>query len=79
MRLSQFIFTNLESILAEWESFASTILPESKFDKIALRDAAGEILKAIANDIETAQTASQQATTFVVRLPRHGIDPYPTR
>jgi len=61
MRLSQFILSNLESILAEWESFASTILPESKFDKIALRDAAGEILKAIANDIETAQTASQQA------------------
>jgi len=61
MRLSQFILSNLESILAEWESFASTIFPESKFDKIALRDAAGEILKAIANDIETAQTASQQA------------------
>jgi signal transduction histidine kinase len=61
MRLSQFIFSNLEEILTEWESFASTILPESKFEKIALRDAAGEILKAIANDIETAQTASQQA------------------
>jgi signal transduction histidine kinase len=61
MRLSQFILSNLESILAEWESFASTIFPESKFDKIALRDAAGEILKAIANDIETAQTSSQQA------------------
>ena len=61
MRLSQFILSNLESILAEWESFASTILPESKFDKIALRDAAEEILKAIANDIETTQTASQQA------------------
>jgi signal transduction histidine kinase len=61
MRLSQFILSNLESILAEWESFASTIFPESKFDKIALRDAAGEILKAIANDIETALTASQLA------------------
>jgi signal transduction histidine kinase len=61
MRLSQFILSNLESILAEWESFARTILPESKFDKITLRDAAGEILKAIANDIETTQTASQQA------------------
>lgn len=41
MRLSQFILSNLESILAEWESFASTIFPESKFDKIALRDAGG--------------------------------------
>jgi signal transduction histidine kinase len=60
MRLSQFILSNLESILAEWESFAGTILPESKLDKIALRDAAQEILKAIANDMETAQTASQQ-------------------
>jgi signal transduction histidine kinase len=61
MRLSQFILSNLESILEEWESFANTILPESKFDKITLRDAAGEILKAIASDIETAQTASEQA------------------
>jgi len=51
MRLSQFILSNLESILAEWESFAGTMLPVSKFDKIALRDAAEEILKAIANDI----------------------------
>ena len=60
MRLSQFILTNLEEILTEWESFASTVIPESKLDKIALRDSAEEILKAIANDMETAQTASQQ-------------------
>ena len=74
MRLSQFILSNLESIIAEWESFAGTVLPASKFDKIALRDAAEEILKAIANDIETTQTASQQAEKSKGRGVRTGED-----
>ena len=30
MRLSKFILSNLEEILSEWESFASTVLPENK-------------------------------------------------
>ena len=74
MRLAEFILTNLDSILAEWESFASTILPESKFDKIALRDEAEEILKAIANDMETAQTASAQAEKSQGHAPAHKGD-----
>ena len=61
MRLSKFILSNLEEILSEWESFASTVLPENKFENLVLRDEAEEILKAIAIDMETAQTTSEQA------------------
>ena len=60
MRLSKFITSNLEEILIEWESFARTVLPESKFNKLELRDAAEQILTAIAKDMETAQTNLEQ-------------------
>ena len=61
MRLSEFILSNMEEILAEWESFAGTILRAKDIDKLVLRDHAPEILKAIALDMETAQTDSEQA------------------
>ena len=35
MRLSKFILSNLEEILTEWESFASTVFPENQFDRAA--------------------------------------------
>ena len=60
MRLSKFIMTNLEEIVTEWESFASTVLPEKQLDRAALRDDAAQILSTIAQDMETPQTASQQ-------------------
>ena len=68
--VSQFILSNLEVIRAEWESFASTVLPKSNFDQLALRDEADEILKTIANDMETPQTASEQAEKSKGRGPR---------
>ena len=61
MRLSEFILSNMNEILAEWESFAGAILPAADFDKLALRDHAPEILKAIALDMETTQTDLEQA------------------
>ena len=67
MRLSEFIVLNLEPILTQWESFAATISPNSKFTKIVLRNAAGEILRAIAQDMETAQSASEQVEKFTGR------------
>src|SRR5919106_3472631 len=69
MRLSQFILSNLESILTEWESFARSVLPESS-DKLALRDEAEAMLKTIAQDMETPQTATQQAEKSKGRGPR---------
>jgi signal transduction histidine kinase len=61
MRLSKFILSNIEQILQEWESFASTLLPEKHFAQTTLRDNAAEILAAIAKDMETPQTSAQQA------------------
>ena len=61
MRLSEFILSNMNEILAEWESFAGAILPATNLDKLALRDHAPEILKAIALDMETTQTDFEQA------------------
>jgi hypothetical protein len=61
VRLSQFIISNLEEILTEWESFASTLLPGKQFDKAMLPDDAAEMLKTIAQNIETPQTEAQQA------------------
>jgi len=60
MRLSKFIMTNLEEVVTEWESFASTVLPEKQFDSAALRNDAAQILSTIARDMEKPQTASQQ-------------------
>ena len=61
MRLSEFILSNMNEILAEWESFAGAILPAADLDKLALRDHEPEILKAIALDMETTQTDLEQA------------------
>jgi signal transduction histidine kinase len=58
--LSEFIISNLDSILSEWDSFAATIVPGHDLDKIALRDHAKEILQNIATDMETAQSSAEQ-------------------
>lgn len=55
MKLSVFILSNLEDILREWESFASTLEPLRDADKVELRDHAAAVLKVIATDLETAQ------------------------
>lgn len=74
MRLSQFILSNLEAILTEWESFASTVLPGKEFDKAMLRNDAAEILKTIAKDMETSQTAAQQTVKSKGRGPKTAQD-----
>lgn len=62
MRLSKFITENIEEIIAEWESFARTILPAAEtMDSLTLRDHAKLILKAAAKDIETDQTDREQS------------------
>lgn len=55
MKLSVFILSNLEDILQEWESFASTLEPLQDANKAELRDHAAAVLKVIATDLETAQ------------------------
>src|SRR5678815_1532298 len=61
MRLAQFITEHLEEILVEWEAFASSLLsPGQVMTSLALRDHATQVLKAIAEDIESNQTDLEQ-------------------
>jgi signal transduction histidine kinase len=74
VRLSKFILSNLEEILKEWESFASTVLPGKQFDKAMLRNDAAEILKTIAGEMETPQTEAQQTAKSKGRAPTKAQD-----
>ena len=60
MRLSEFIIDNLESILQSWEDFAGTIPGTRSMDIEALRDHAEAMLRVIAADLRTEQSAEQQ-------------------
>jgi signal transduction histidine kinase len=61
MRLSEFILGNIEPIVQEWEDFARSLGTAGKLlDDAALRDHAELMLRAIAADLATAQTARQQ-------------------
>ncbi|RON53096.1 sensor histidine kinase [Pseudomonas frederiksbergensis] len=61
MRLSDFIIKNLEPILQAWEDFARTIeIPGEALDSKALRDHAEQMLRAIAIDLCTYQSAQEQ-------------------
>src|SRR5438477_1585376 len=61
MRLADFILANTEPILMEWEAFARSISAGSKMEALALRDHAGDILRATARDMVSSQTAAQQS------------------
>ena len=62
MRLADFIETNMEEILSDWEGFARTLLPAAGgLGVSALRDHAEQILHAVAQDLRKNQTRSEQA------------------
>ena len=62
MRLADFIVSNREPIMAEWEAFARTCAPASgSMDVAALRDHANEMLTVIAADLRTPQTGREQS------------------
>ncbi|MFO0849359.1 MAG: sensor histidine kinase [Gemmataceae bacterium] len=62
MRLADFIRHQMESILADWEAFAGTLLPAAAgLTPLALRDHAQQILEAVADDLTTSQTREEQA------------------
>ncbi len=63
MRLSEFIREHADQILATWDEFAATVAHGGKeLDQKALRDHAGQILLAIAADLEQPQSDAQQIT-----------------
>lgn len=60
--LSRFIVLNSEEIIFEWAEFARTLCPAGgTMDLDQRRDHVAGMLKAIAADLETAQTRGQQA------------------
>lgn len=62
MRLSTFIETNLEEILAEWDNFAKTLLSgEDRSNAYLLRDHAREVLMELTADMKTKQSPQQQS------------------
>ena len=61
MRLADFIQSNVEPILAEWEVFARSMGAGEHLDRLRLRDHAGEILKATARDMMSTQSGLQRA------------------
>jgi signal transduction histidine kinase len=61
MRMSEFLLENIEPILAEWEEFARTIQPDKPDrSRVQLLDHAREMLVAIAHDMETEQSPTEQ-------------------
>lgn len=61
MRLPDFILANVEPILEEWESFARSIWPGPAASPLILRDHAADMLRAVAADMKSSQTDTQQA------------------
>lgn len=61
MRLAEFITSDLERILLQWEEFAATNVPAARWmGTLELRDHAQAILHAIAADLSRPQTAAAQ-------------------
>ncbi len=61
MRLAAFIRANLNLVAKEWETFAKTLTPAAEnMSPLALRDHIKEILAFIVDDIESAQSDSEQ-------------------
>ena len=72
MRLADFILSNLEAILAEWEAFARGIAPGANMDSLALRDHAADILLATAHDMGSTQSATERSAKSKGRRPADG-------
>jgi hypothetical protein len=61
IRLSEFIRTNAEKIISEWETFAKTLVSESStMTPLALRNHIEQILQFISADMDSAQTGPEQ-------------------
>jgi hypothetical protein len=56
VRLADFILSDMQAIVAAWETFARTLPAARGMETLALRDHAEPILQAIAADLKTAQT-----------------------
>ncbi|MFD2365080.1 ATP-binding protein [Pseudoduganella sp. GCM10020061] len=74
MRLADFILSQTESILEEWEEFARTMQPAAaSMTTKALRNHASQMLKSIAHDLRTTQSLSEEIAKS------HGLGPWTTQ
>lgn len=74
MRLGDFITSNMEAILAEWDAFARTVVPPAMtMDGKALRNHAQQMLQEIVLDLSNAQSeqARRQKSLGTGRLLPH--------
>ena len=62
MRLSDFIRASIEPILAEWDSFARTLVPAREVSREGVPDYVREILLGIADDLDSPESPSGQLT-----------------
>lgn len=70
MRLAEFILSHREAILADWEAFATTLLPAAEgMTRLSLRDHAPQILAAVAKDLTEPQTRAEQHEKSLGRAP----------
>jgi signal transduction histidine kinase len=70
MRLADFILSDMEAIVAQWEAFARSTSPAAgNMSSLSLRDHANRILEAVAKDLSTSQTAQAQHEKSVGRAP----------
>jgi signal transduction histidine kinase len=73
MRLSDFIVSNLEPILSDWETFARTHIPAGEaMDVGALRDHAADILRTVATDLQCRQSERERPGTADTAAQTHG-------
>ena len=71
MRLADFIRSDMENILAEWQVFAATQLPAAtNMGALELRDHAEAILKAVAKDISQHQTSDEEEAKAKGQAPK---------
>lgn len=72
MRLADFIRAEIEPILLDWEVFAKTILSAKNLNKTGLRDHARDMLLAIADDLDTPQSETEQVAKSKGQAPDNG-------
>lgn len=61
IRLAEFIRSEIEPILQDWEAFAKTIFHAGHMGKTGLRDHARDMLMVIADDLDSHQNEFEQA------------------
>lgn len=73
LRLSEFIRSDEDAIVAAWEDFAQTYLPSAAhMDRVALRDHIIGLLRFIADDLETPQTERERSEKAKGQGPKDG-------